>query len=440
MSEDPRAVRVRDAFAEHFGRPPEIVARAPGRVVLLGAHVDHQEARVLPAAIDKAVFLAAARRPDRRLHLAALDLGWDAQLDLGALPPPVGRRHPAASGFADYPAGVAAAFLEEGFEIGGLDVAFGGDLPQGAGVSSSAAVEVAFLLAFRAAFGLELPPAIMARLARRAENDYLGVMSGPMDQLASLHGRAGHAILIDCRSMEAELLPLPPSLRILVFDSGVRRRLVASAFNDRRAEIRQAVEILRAELPGLELLRDLAPPDFERLRHLLPRTLERRVRHAVEEMARVAAGAAALRQGDPIELGRLMNASQASSRDLYEVSLPELDLLCAAAAGAPGCYGARLMGGGFGGVVAALTEAEACDRVAAEVADAFERAFGQRPPFFESGIAAGAELLVRPAGQGGDAGGTPAHPVLDSQGEDAGGTPALSASRLGAGKIPAFSG
>jgi galactokinase len=424
VNEDPRAARVRAAFADRFGRLPELLVRAPGRVVLLGAHVDHQQAEVLPAAIDKSVFLAAARRPDRRLRLAALDLGREAELELDYLPPPCGERQPREASFADYPAGVAAALEAAGFAIGGLDAAYGGDLPQGAGVSSSAAVEIAFLLAFAAAGGFALGPAEAARLARHAENSYLGVMSGLMDPLASLHGRAGHAILLDCRSLAAEPLPLPPGLRLLVFDSGVRRSLVLSGYNDRRGELRQATLLLRAELPGLEVLRDLAPDDFERLRHLLPPPLERRVRHCLEEMARVAAGAAALRQGDAATLGRLMNASQASSRELYQVSLPELDLLCAAAAGAPGCYGARLMGGGFGGVVAALVEAESSAQVAAEVARAFEQAFGRRPPFFETGMAGGAELLSRPAGQG----------------EDAGETPALPGSSRRAGEVPALSG
>lgn len=396
---DPRAERVRLAFAERFGREPEVLVRAPGRVVLLGAHIDYQEAKVLPAAIERAVFLAAGRRPGRRWRLAALDLeaagpgSGAAEIDLDTLPPPVAARRPRASGFADYPAGVAFSLAEEGLAAGGLDAVYGGDLPQGAGVSSSAAVEVAFLLALRALFGWDLHEARMARIARRAENVYLGVMSGPMDQLACLHGRQGHAVLIDCRSFAAEPLPLGPGLRLLFFDSGVRRRLVDSAFNDRRAECRRAVEILRGFMPGLELLRDLEREDFERLASRLPAPLDRRVRHAVEEMARVEEGAAALRRGETARLGALMSASQASSRELYEVSLPELDLLCAAAAAAPGCLGARLMGGGFGGAVAALVEEGAAAEAERRVAESFAAAFGRTPPCFATGFAGGAEVV-----------------------------------------------
>lgn len=398
MTEDPRALRVRDAFRRQFGRPPEIMVRAPGRVVLLGAHVDYQEARVLPAAIENAVFLAAARRPDRQLRLAALDLGATATADLAALPPPVPERQPRQSGFADYPAGVARELRAAGLAIGGLDAVYGGDLPQGAGVSSSAAVDVAFLLAFRELYGLELDAAAMATLARRAENLYLGVQSGAMDQLASLHGRAGHAILVDCRTLGAEPLPLGGVLRFLIFDSGVRRRLVDSAYGDRHAECRQAIAILRRHLPCLEVLRDLDAATFAELAHLLPTPLDLRVRHAVAEIARVEEGAAALRRGDAGRLGELMRRSQESSRDLYQVSLPELDLLCATAWATPGCLGARLMGGGFGGTVAALVEADAAERVEAAVGAAFEAAFGRRPPSFATGPAAGAAILARHPG------------------------------------------
>lgn len=395
MIEDPRALRVRDAFREKFGRPPEILVRAPGRVVLLGAHVDYQEARVLPAAIHSAVFLAAARRDDGRLRLAALDLGATAELELAALPPPVPERHPWNSGFADYPAGVVRELAAAGCGVEGLDAAYGGDLPQGAGVSSSAAVEVAFLLAFRELYGLDLDAVAVAGIARRTENHYLGVQSGAMDQLACLEGRAGHAVLVDCRTFGTTALPLGAGLGFLVFDSGVRRRLVDSGFNDRRSECRLAIAILKRFLPCLEVLRDLDAATLADLERHLPAPLDRRVRHAVEEMARVEEGAAALRRGDVGRLGELMRRSQESSRDLYEVSLPELDLLCEAAWRAPGCLGARLMGGGFGGAVAALVEADAAAGVAEAVAATFAKGFGRRPPVFATSPAAGAQILAR---------------------------------------------
>lgn len=401
VSQDPRAERVLTAFRERFGRDPEVLVRSPGRVALLGAHIDYQEAKVLPAAIDKAVFLAAGSGPAGRLRLWAIDLEAEkegtgaAELDWNDLPPPVAERDGHRSTFADYPAGVVRELLATGQQIGGLDAVYGGDLPQGAGVSSSAAVEVAFLLAMQELFDLGLSREEMARLARRAENFYLGVLSGPMDQLACLFGRAGHALLVDCRTFVVEALPLPDDLRLVVFDSGVRRRLVDSAFNDRRAECRRAIELLRPEVPGLEVLRDLDLASFQRLRELLPTPLDRRVRHALEEMARVEEGAAALRQGDAEHLGRLMRRSQASSRDLYEVSVPELDLLCSEAWAVPGCLGARLMGGGFGGAVAALVRVEAATQLEREVVDHFEEAFGRRPAVFKTGIADGAaaELL-----------------------------------------------
>jgi galactokinase len=215
-------------------------------------------------------------------------------------------------------------------------------------------------------------------------------MSGLMDQLASLFGAADHAMLIDCRTLEIAPLPLSPEARIVVADSGVRRRLAESSFNDRRAECREAVERLRVALPGIATLRDVGAADLDRHRDLLTPTLHRRARHAVEEMARVDLGADALRRRDLEAFGRLMRQSQDSSRDLYQVSLPELDLLCATAWAAPGCWGARLVGGGFGGCVAALVDASAVEAIEERLGLAFLAAYGRRPPTFVTRASAGA--------------------------------------------------
>ncbi|MEM1201681.1 MAG: galactokinase [Acidobacteriota bacterium] len=387
-----------EAFRTHFHRPPEIVVRAPGRVALLGAHVDYSDGWVMPAAIERAVWLAASPNPNS-LDLRALDLGEGTRLDLDSLPPPIPDRQGVGDlRWSDYPAGVAWALRRERPSLPGLDVVFGGDLPRGAGVSSSAAVEMAFVLAWRTLADLDLDLLSCARLGQRVENGYLGLGSGLMDPFASLHGRRGHLVLLDCRSCRHELLPLPEDAVIVVADSGIRRRLVASGFNDRRAQCRRAVELLRPHLAetgrDAKALRDVTPRDLELHGHLLEPELLKRARHAVEEMGRVRAAADALRGGDLAAFGEAMNRSHASSRDLYEVSVPELDALCEAATSVDGCWGARLMGGGFGGCVAILARASAQDEVRGRVADAFEGDFGRRPEMFVTRPADGASVIA----------------------------------------------
>ncbi len=388
---------VADAFREAFGRRPEVIVRAPGRVNLLGAHVDYNEGWVMPAAIDRAVWLAAAPAVGRELRAHALDFGEQARLDLEALPPPVSQRptgtpdRGTGHGWLDYPAGVAWALGEAGHRPPALDVAYASNVPIGAGVSSSAAVEVAFLLAWRE-LGLDLDAADLPRLGQRAENGYLGVQSGIMDQFASLNGAAGRAIFLDCRHLTCEHLPLPEGVAVLVADSGVRRQLAGSSYNDRPRECRRAVEILRRTLPDVRALRDVSLADFELHSHRLPLDLRRRARHAIEECRRVRHGAEALRRGDLAAFGLLVRQSHLSSRDLYEVSTPELDLLAAAAWSAAGCFGARMMGGGFGGCVAALVESAAADGVREAMAGAFEGELGRSPAIFTCRVAAGAEV------------------------------------------------
>jgi galactokinase len=383
------ASSIASAFRERFGRSPDVIVRAPGRVNLLGAHVDYNDGFVLPAAIDRAVWLAAGRAHGASGRLCALDLGADV-----AFEPPVEKPQSNDSRrWADYPLGVAWVLRGLGHEVGPIDAVFGGDLPMGAGVSSSAAVEVAFFLAFEALGGFALEGRERARLGRRVENEVLGVGSGVMDQFASIHGRAGHAVLLDCRSLEHELIPVPEEVAVLVADTGVRRALVGSAFNDRRAECRQAVELLRAELPGITALRDVSPEELDRHAGLLPPSLQRRARHVVEECARVLAGAERLRAGQMEELGELVRASHRSSRDLYEVSIAELDLLAETAWTVPGCYGARLTGAGFGGCVTAAVQRDALDELERTLRAAFRARFGRDPSMLRCRIADGAAVV-----------------------------------------------
>lgn len=380
------------AYRRLHGAPPEVVARAPGRATLVGAHIDYSEGWVLAVGIERAVYVAAGRRDDRRVELAALDLARSARLDLDRLPPPLGQREAAGSDWSDYAAGIAWVLAEAGRRPAGINAVITGDLPIASGLSSSAAVESALLLVWEKLSGFHLGSLDRARTGQRFEAGYLGLQSGIMDQFVIQHARPGRAVFVDCRTLEHELIPLPPELRLVVADSGLSRQLVGSGFNSRRDECRQAVELLRARLPGIATLRDVTHEQLEAHRDLLPAPLDRRARHVVGECRRARAAAAALHAGDAPELGRLMRRSHESSRDLYEVSVPELDTLAGAAWQTPGCHGARFSGAGFGGCVAALVEARAARSVAAAMRKAFAARFGRSPALFVSRAAGAARL------------------------------------------------
>lgn len=388
--------RVIGAFEQRYGQPPAVVVRAPGRVNVLGAHVDYNDGWVLPGAIDRAVWVAAAPLAGSRVELIALDLGSQAILDLDELAPPVRERDPRRVEWFDYPAAVGWALRSRGLETPGMCAVFGGDLPIGAGVSSSAAVEIAFLRAWETLANREVAAAeVLAVYAQSAENEYLGVASGIMDPLISAAGLRDHLLFIDCRTLESRAIELPRSCRILIADSGVERRLATSSYNDRRSECQHALELVRAHRPKLRALRDLRLADLDSSALLeLPAKLQRRVRHVIEECDRVRRGAAALERNDVVALGSLMRASHRSSAELYEVSLPELDLLASAALDLDGCYGARLTGAGFGGCVTLLVEEVAVARVEERLVTCFEERFGRSCEVMRCRVADGAEVVL----------------------------------------------
>lgn len=331
---------------------------APGRVNLLGEHVDYNDGMVLPAAIDRSVKLSAQARPDRLVMLRAEDLNESVTFSLDALATRADVLGRALPEWALYPAAVAWALQERGFATGGIQAAFTSNVPIGAGLSSSAAVEVAFAALWQSLGGWSASRMDLARLCQRAENAYVGVNCGLMDQFASANGVAGHALYFDTRSLAFRAVPLPAGTVIVIADSGVRRTLTTSAYNDRRAACEQAVALLKPHLPGMSALRDVSPADFMRLSYLLPELVARRAQHVVEECARMEEAVAVLEAGDADAFGRLMLAGHASLRDLYQVSCPELDVLVEVAKNLPGCYGARLTGAGFGGCTVNLVQEE----------------------------------------------------------------------------------
>ena len=388
------AAQISEQFRRDYGHHPEVVVRSPGRVNLLGAHVDTHEGWVLTGTIDRALWLAAAPGKANVLRFHAIDFGESAEFSIYDLPPPLPNRPHCQPNWSDYPAGIAWLLRDRNIESRGLDIVFGGDLPVGAGVSSSAALEMALLLAWESIVDFRLSNVERARLGMELENRYLGLASGIMDQFVCLAGKKDSLLYVDCRSLRYEVLPFPRNTSILVIDSGVRRRLSQSSYNDRLQDCHQALRTLQSPLPQLQTLRDLELEEFERHRTLLTEAQQRRVRHVVLECERVGLAAQALRQGDLRRLGMLMQQSHSSSREHYEVSTPELDLLVETAVSVEGCYGARLSGGGFGGCVTALIERTTVDEVAATVRKSFERRFDRTPESFTCSIEAGAEIVT----------------------------------------------
>jgi galactokinase len=387
-------VELTNRFIDHFGSRPELVARAPGRVNLLGEHVDYNAGPVLPAAIDRAVSLAARRNEDGIVRLYALDLAEDVQFDLADLDAKIDVEGRALPGWARYPAGVVWALVKKGLAVTGLDGVFTSDVPIGAGLSSSAALETAFAVTWQQMGGWEVDRMTLARLCQRAENEYVGVNCGLMDQFASAHGVAGHALYFDTRSLEWEALPLPQEALLVVADSGVRRSLAVSGYNERRAACEQAVALLKTFLPHIESLRDVSPTEFAALSEYLPESTRRRAEHVVKEIARVQSAAVALRNDDRQSFGALMYAGHASLRDLYEVSTPELDALVEISRGLPGCIGARLTGAGFGGCTVNLVEAGAADDFIEGLTAGYRELTGRQAQVYLCQASQGAEATL----------------------------------------------
>jgi galactokinase len=362
------------------------VIRAPGRVNLIGEHTDYNDGFAMPAAIGLEIRLAMLPTDDRRVTITLDDTGETIGFDIDTIGPATGR-------WIDYVTGVARALSEAGHPVTGFHGLLASNLPQGAGLSSSAALEMAAALALLGP-DAAVPPVARALAGQRAENDYVGVQSGVMDQFASAAGIAGHAILIDCRSLESRPVPLPvDDVALVVCHSGSSRRLDTSAYNERRAECERAVAQIAAIDPTVRSLRDVSPALLEAASGRMDPIAARRARHVVEEDARVLETEQALAAGDLVAVGRLFAASHASLRDLFEVSSPELDALVAIAVATDGVLAARMTGAGFGGSTLNLVRR---DRVAA-FREIVEREYpvrtGLRPTVFEVAAVDGAGFI-----------------------------------------------
>ncbi len=362
---------VRDAFTARYGVPPRLIVRAPGRVNLLGEHTDYNDGFVLPVAIDRAAYVAARSREDNVMQSYAVQFEQTDSFTLDQIERSTTRP------WSNYLRGVTRALLARDLQLRGADLLIDGDVPLGSGLSSSAALEVAVGYALQRLNNLNLLGEELALLAQGAENTFVGVQCGIMDQFISAMGQANHALLLDCRDLSYRLVPLPTDVRVVVCDSRVQRTLAASGYNQRRAECDEAVRLLQHYLPRIRALRDVTPEDFARYGTELPPVIQARARHVVSENSRTLAGAAALEAGDVVTFGALMDASHASLCDDYAVSVPELDVLVAAARAVPGCYGSRLTGAGFGGCTVSLVDQAAVERFQAQVIEQYRQETGR---------------------------------------------------------------
>ncbi len=368
------------------------MARAPGRVNLLGEHVDYNDGFVLPAAIDRATYVAfSAQNAD--MSVWAADFQQRADFLLSTLAEKKATDGSPLSGWARYPAGVAWALAEHGEPVRGLQAAFASDVPRGAGLSSSASVELAFATAWKSLGGWELPPMQLALLCQRAENRYVGVNCGIMDQFASACGQGDRLLLLDCRTLEYRLLPLPESVDIVIADTTVRHSHVTGAYNQRRAACEEAVRLLHQKMPGIRALRDVSVEEFNRYAGILPPEIEKRARHVVDEINRTLRAVQLLEAGDLVGFGHAMNACHASLRDLYEVSCPEADIMVRIAQSLEGCYGARITGGGFGGCTVNLVARESSDAFVRHLGPAYESETALHPEIYVCKASAGAGLV-----------------------------------------------
>ncbi len=381
-SNSPTATLAEKVFHERFGEAPHLIVRAPGRVNLIGEHTDYNDGFVLPMAIERAVYIALRPTADTHIRVLSLDFSAEQAFDLGGF-------DRGDHGWMEYIKGTAWSMMEVGFELSGWEGVVAGDVPVGAGLSSSAALEMATARACCAVSEIPWDAPGVALLGQRAENEWVGVNCGIMDQMISASAVAGSALLIDCRTLETTPVPLPAGHRVVVMDTATRRGLVDSAYNERRRQCERAARFL-----GVEALRDVSVAEFAGRASGLDPLARKRARHVITENERTLASAEAMKRGDAATVGRFMNEGHASLRDDFEVSSEGLDTMVAIARTHRGCQGARMTGAGFGGCAVALVQADSADAFVESVARLYQEKTGLNAALYVSGAAGGAEVLL----------------------------------------------
>jgi galactokinase len=379
-----------ERFREKFHTPPRVFI-APGRVNLIGEHLDYNDGFVLPCAIEFSTRAAVGPRSDQKLVLRSAEFADPFEFDLDSLP-----RKPLGT-WSDYVVGVAIMLRQAGHLSQGANLLVHGEVPIGAGLSSSAAIEVATALALLSLTDAKLPLPEVAKLCQRAENEFVGARVGIMDQFVSCLGKARHALLLDCRSLHFELVPIPEQVKLVICNTMVKHELSGGEYNRRREECEEGVRILSKSIPGIKALRDVTPQQLSSAANTMPPVIYKRCLHVVEEIQRVLQAVDCLRSDDLDEMGRLMGASHRSLRDLYQVSCAELDAMVEAAEELPGYYGGRMTGGGFGGCTVNLVASEHAEAFRESIAERYRERTGISPEIYVCSSADGAHVELKTA-------------------------------------------
>lgn len=375
-----------DKFKSHFNAQPRVF-RAPGRVNLIGEHTDYNDGFVFPMALDNYTTVAISPRDDRALKIWSENMAEMTAVDLNDNESRRGH-------WSDYVAGIARMLELEDFELPGANIYLESDVPVGAGLSSSAALEISSALALLSTVDGKLSAAELAKLGQRAENQFVGMNCGIMDQFISVHGEKDHALFLDCRTLDYQQVPLPSGqIRVVICNTRVKHELGYSEYNKRRAECERGVHIMIADFPGIKALRDVSLQQFQQVKNKLPDIVGKRCRHVISEDERTLESIDALNKNDLQRFGELMNASHDSLRDDYQVSCKELDIMVEEARALPGVLGARMTGGGFGGCTVNLVQVDQAENFCAEIEKRYQSAAGIKPKIYISSPSQGAHEM-----------------------------------------------
>ncbi|WP_420632252.1 galactokinase [Candidatus Leptofilum sp.] len=390
MNTEERKAQITAEFEEQFGRAPQIWSRAPGRVDLMGSHTDYNMGYVMTMTVDRDTWIAASQRDDGKVRIRSMNIKGKSKFSLHKK-----IKHDQRVPWSNYVRGMAVVMQQAGYELQGFDGLIHSTVPFGSGLSSSAAIEMATAVTFQQLGGFELDPVDMAKLGQQAENEFVGVSTGILDQYSSVLGQAGSAIQLDCRHLAHEMVPIADGLQVVICDTRAERNLIGSEYDDRRAQCEAGVQILQQHYPKVQALRDVTLVQFTAHESKMPELVAKRCRFIIEENQRVLDLAVALPQGDSGALNQLFADSYIGARDLFEIGAPSMSAMMRAMQSAPGVVAARQAGAGFGGCMVALVKDDCVAEFSAYVQTTYTDDTGIEPRIFAVSAAAGAGVLEK---------------------------------------------